>query len=422
MPDSDGVPDAQLPDPTSASYRAIMPTNGPSLACPFVLAMGLGGCGDAAANQLFDPATVPAERMAEAILEQCHQPLRGRMQELTATVHRGSEEWQVIAAPPDRARVQGTDAVWLLRDQHVVRLPTGEPASTADAQRVHDLLRLVDAVAFGPLHRATRCRAAAADAGQPNAYALAQPDGSDVTLTLLPRTSLPHQLRWPNGDCVDLLAYQHTGTTWIAQGAASERLGGCRVRLDHHAVGFAADLFALPQERAGTAPAQRMVAPGTAVESRSPTPILIDGKALQLWCVPDPGDWPGRTAAYTPLHRELETQQQQIAGFPCLWQQDEQRWLAAPFRARQGGPEFAAPATAQLRTLAAGRWLVVYPPAGDVAARIAEGERLLQAGLVEQRLTARGPITAQPHFHLHEGEPSAEKLATPVVRMAVAVQ
>jgi hypothetical protein len=158
------------------------------------------------------------------------------------------------------------------------------------------------------------------------------------------------------------------------------------------------------------------------VEARSPTPILVESKALQWALIADPGSWPARAAAYAPVHAELERQRQQIAGFPLLWQEGAQRWLAAPFRARADGPEFAVPAGWNVRAHDAGRWLVVYPDTGDFDARLARGTALLQEALRAMELTARGPITAQPHFHLEEAVPTADKLGAPIVRMSVPVR
>jgi hypothetical protein len=137
--------------------------------------------------------------------------------------------------------------------------------------------------------------------------------------------------------------------------------------------------------------------------------------------LPDPGDWAARAAAYAPLHAELERQDQSIAGFPQLWQQDGQRWLGAPFRRRSDGPALQAPGDWQVLEIAAGRWLVVHPAEGDLATRIATGERLLQDALRERGLRARGPIVSQPYLHLHEGAPSATALAAAKVRVAVPV-
>ncbi|MEO6597625.1 MAG: hypothetical protein ABIP94_23010, partial [Planctomycetota bacterium] len=174
---------------------------------------------------------------------------------------------------------------------------------------------------------------------------------------------------------------------------------------------------------AGGAPVMRITTPGTPVaESRSPVPILVEGRAASWICVPDEDTWPLRVTAYQPLHEELERQNQFIAGFPYFWQENGKRWLAAPFRQRNDGPAFVAPKQWQVRSVSAQRWLVVYPPDGDLAAKLTAGELMLREALQGQNLTAQTAILAQPWIHLHEGEPSAEKLSSPIVRMSVAVR
>jgi hypothetical protein len=111
-----------------------------------------------------------------------------------------------------------------------------------------------------------------------------------------------------------------------------------------------------------------------------------------------------------------------VAGFPILWPEDGANWLAAPFRRRANGAAFAAPTGWMIRAVPAGRWLVVYPPEGDFAARRADGERRLREALASLRLTPRGSVIVQPFLHLEEGAPSADKLAAPALRMSLPVQ
>jgi hypothetical protein len=136
----------------------------------------------------------------------------------------------------------------------------------------------------------------------------------------------------------------------------------------------------------------------------------------------DPGDWNQRVARYRPVHAELERQQQRIAGFPMFWRDGDVARLGVPFRRRDGGPAFAPPADWQLREQPAGKTLVVYPDTGDLAARAATGAQLLAAASRERKLTPDGPIVHQPFLHLHEGEPAAEHLQAPVVRVTVALR
>lgn len=331
---------------------------------------------------------------------------------------------QVFAELPDKLRVQTPAARYLLRGEAVVRLDEGAPAATAaEVLRVQQLRAVLDAAAFGPLHRATGC----ARLG-PATFELTSAGGATTTLELRPGTLLPGSFRNAAGT-VTIVDYLRTPTTWIARelelaAPGQAQLGRCRVHFESGRIDWAADFFALPGTAAATTPpADRpLLVPGASTEPQSPVPVLVDGKPLRWAIVRDPGNWPSRVAAYAPLHEELTLQDQAIAGFPVFWQEDGERWLAAPFRQRRDGAAFVAPKAWQVRDLPGGRWLVVYPAEGDLPQKIAAGERLLQEAMRAQRLTPQGPITAQPFFHLQEGEPPADKLAAPKVRMAVRVE
>lgn len=381
----------------------------------------LAGCGGEQ-GPAPSPRTVDTKALADAevvaaVLDECQRPLRGHMDRVAAVVTLpGGAEYQLFAQLPDKLRVQTSTERLLLVGDRLARIEGDAEVPPATAARVRALRTLLDAAAFGPLQRATGCKRLG-----PSTFALAQPAGDPVTLELRAMTLLPDAFTLPGGR-VRIVDYVPQPATWIPRTLELDGLGTCRVRFGNAAVDWADDFFVLPAAKTGTNDRPRMVAPGTGVERRSPTPILVDGQALRWAVVPDPGDWPARVQAYRPLHEELTRQRQQIAGFPVLWQDGEQRWLAAPFRKRADGSELEAPAGWQLRDVEGGRWLVVYPPDGEFAAKVAAGERLLRDALRDLGLTTRGPITAQPFFHLHEGEPEPKKLAAPTVRVAVAVQ
>jgi hypothetical protein len=204
------------------------------------------------------------------------------------------------------------------------------------------------------------------------------------------------------------------------QVAELDGLGRCRVVLQKAGLSWPDRYFRAENEREPSRNLAFLRAPGA--EPRSTTPVITDGKALRIVILEDPGDWPERSVAYRPLHEELERQGQQITGFPMLWTEHGKAWLGVPFRQRPGGGAAVLPPQWRVRDLAAGRWLAVYPDGGDFDARAAAGRTALETALRAQQLTARGPITAQPFLHLHEGEPTAEQLGSPTVRVAVPVE
>jgi hypothetical protein len=365
-----------------------------------------------------DTAAIADEALVDAVLTECHAPLRGRMRRLVATVQfADGSPTQLFAELPDKLRVQAADARFLLVGDTIARLDEPERAPTAAEQRRVRLLQaLLDAAAFGPLHRAAACRRTG-----PAAFALTTREGTEVGLELRPGTLLPRALRLPAGT-ITVLDYLHTPTSWVACELEAPELGRCRVVFDDGAVDWAKDFFALPEAAHAPAANGTRITPSGRPEPQSATPTSVAVAALRWAVVRDPGDWPGRVAAYRPLHRELERQNQFVAGFPVFWREGDEAWLAAPFRQRESGPAFAAPSDWTVRELPDARWLVVYPRDGDFAQRCAAGERMLRDALAAQHLDARGPITAQPYVHLEEGEPTADKLAAPTVRIAVRIE
>ncbi|MFN9843663.1 MAG: hypothetical protein ACK57Q_04940 [Planctomycetota bacterium] len=393
-----------------------------ALSCALLLAAcGEGGdVAEAATPRAVDLAAIPGEQLAAAVLAECHAPLRSAMTRLAATVTR--PDGRVVTAfveLPDRLRVQSSAGLFVLRGDDVRRLDgdaATAPATAAARDEARALRALLDAAAFGPLHRAERC--ARIDA---TTFAVVDADGATTRVTLRAGTLLPAAFAGPHGDVV-VHDYLRTPTTWIARELTVAGLGRCRVRFDSGAIDWNDDAFAWPDATKPAPDRPRVTAPGGGGEPQSPTPTPVAVKAMRWACVRDPGDWPARADAYAPLHAELGRQQQQIAGFPLLFEQDGGRWLAVPFRRRADGPEFAVPTGWDVRMVPDAGLLVCYPDGADVAARTAAGEATLRAALTAQGRTAKGPVTAQPFVHLDEGPPTAAKLATAKVRVAVRVE
>lgn len=373
-----------------------------------------------------DVAAIAERDLVAAVLDECHRPLRGKIDSISAKVRPAEGmEVQLFAILPDKLRVQEANGSYLLTGDTVFRLGNAEarqPAPEA-AARVRLLRTLLDAATFGPLHRATSCRRTG-----PHEFELTQPDGSLCKLRLRDHSLLPDSFASAAGE-VRIVEYLRTPTTWIAKQLEIDGLGRCGVFLDDRDIDWAPDFFAPPAAAKGESGAKsergertRMPVPGPVPESRSEVPVEGDAKATRWVCIADPGNWAARAAAYRPVHAELERQKQLIAGFPIFWQEEGKAWIAAPFRQRPNGPAFQAPKDWQLREVPAGRCLEVWPPGISLDEKRAAGERMLRQALEAKRLSAAGPILTQPYLHLQEGEPEPEKLASPVVRMAVAVR
>ncbi len=359
----------------------------------------LAACGGEApappAPRAVDLATIADGDLVDAVLDECQRPLRGRLDRIAAVVQLpDAREVRLFAQLPDKLRAVSADGSHLLLGDAVYRLG------------------------------ADRVEAAPPDQGRlgPAEWEVAQRGGDIARVTLRPGTLLPAALTCAHGE-VRFVDYLRTSTTWMVRRASLAGLGECALQFVVDDLAWTPDFFALEPgpPATGREPGTRRL-PIAAGEPQSPVPFVVETAATDWIVVADPASWPARCERYAPLHAELLRQGQHVAGFPILWQEDGAHWLAAPFRRRPDGATFAAPAGWTIRSIAAGRWLVVYPPDGDFAARLADGERRLREALAAQHLTPRGAMLAQPFLHLEEGEPPADKLAAPVLRMSVQLQ
>ncbi len=367
--------------------------------------------------RVVDTATLPEHEIPAAVLTECHAPLRGGMDRITATVTLpDGGVVQAFAELPERLRVQSPHGTFVLLGDAVHAID-GAAVAADDVARTRALRAMLDVATFGPLHRATGCRRLGPDSFTVTSSGTTVPNTG--TLTLRPQTLLPAAIANANGTTT-IDEYLVTPTTFVARVLTAPQLGRCQVLFEQSSFEWAPDFFRPPGTVRDIAPGRtRMPSPGSNTEPRTGTPIEVTQAASRLLCAKDPGDWTGRVAAYRPLHEELQRQDQHIAGFPVFWQENGQAWLGAPFRARAEGKAFAAPAGFDVREVPAARWLVVHPESGDLATKLAAGEAMLRDALAQPGVVAAGPIQAQPWFHLHEGLPPERKLQAPTVRMAV---
>lgn len=362
------------------------------------------------ASDAIDAALLPQEILAE-----CHAPLMHRMQRVKATVSlEDGRKLLVQARLPGLGRVREGEQEWLITADRVEPLGGGEVSAAREAG-LRDALAVVDAAAFGPIHRASRCRAVGAG------YALR--DGArEVTVTLYANTLLPAAIA-AEGATVTVDDYLRTPTSWVARALRHPRLGRCRVVFEDGGLQFPPDYFEGKPRTRATRDVVRAPVPGAVIETQSPTPIIVAGKATQLVVLTDPGAWRPRHERYRDVIAALQRQGQRIAGFPLLFTDARgQRRVAAPFRRRPKGAAFAAPDGYELSAIPAGKLLVVYPKEGDLDARVATGRRLLERALTNRKLQARGPIIAQPFLQLQTTPPDATKLEDVVVRVWVRIK
>lgn len=355
--------------------------------------------------------------MPDAILEHCHGVLRGSMDRVSALVTDPSgAEWQVHARLPGSLRAQQGATVHLLVDG-TLRSFAGDrqlPPDTGVQQTLTELRTVLDAAALGPLHRTVEARRVDA-----RSFHLKLTDGE--ALMLMRADDLrPEAFRTSGGE-VHVTDWLRTSTTWIPRKLRVGEGPEWTVRFQLSDVEWAANFFE-PPAAAGTVAKAAVRMPGNRAEPRPALPVRDENRAMRWVVVDDPGTWELRAERYRTHHDALVEQDQQIAGFVSFFTEGTRKCMAVPFRQRPEGKAFGAPAGWEVRNLPRTDVLLVFPDAGDYEQKVARGTELLQQALTDQGLEAAGPIVAQPYFHLQEGLPPAERLATPVVRMTVAVR
>lgn len=366
---------------------------------------------------------VADDELVEAILNECHRPLRKRMQQVKVTITLPDQRRLLIQADlPDRARVSEAKRDYLLRDGEVHRIDKAGEQESAQARAASDqfvkqLVRIVDATSFGPLNRATSC------SKDGDHFVLTDKAGTQTLLHLFESTLLPRSFTYGK-QVVRFDDYLRTKTTWVVNKATLSPLGTCEVFYEDGGILIPKGFFDVPAVGGKEDPGARvrMTAPGNVREQESTTPMLVAGRAAK-WVLLEPSaSWAERHENYVPVHAELEHQNQQIFGFPMLWQEGGSSRFAIPFRQRKNGPQLQAPPDWQIAGSDRTRMLVVYPDKGSVEDRIRTGSALLQRALINQKLKALGPIIAQPFIHLHRDTPDAAKLNDCKVRMSVRVR
>jgi hypothetical protein len=388
---------------------------------PLAVCRRSGADADAQARDV-DTAAMAPDAVIDAVLHECHGELQGWDRVLVQVTLPDGRRFQVRGRLPDRLRMQATDGTtWLLRDggAYVLRDDGSYKAlALGELDQARALAALCDAAALGPLHRRT-----AVTRSGPASFALAQPDGSEWQLELEPRKLLVARLRSPDGE-VHVLGHLHRTTTWIVRKAEIAPLGACDLVFETTDLVMDDADYALSKPApkgdhpTGTNPVEVQV--GGEDQPSKPTPIT--GEPRHAVFLDDPGGWEQRAAAVQTALKSLEAAGQKLFGNVGFLTENGRARLFVPFKPRDGKQAYRPPAGTDVREVLGGKLLIVWPAAGSYEQRVADGERLLTAALRERRLTAAGPIFAQPLLHLDEGVPPADKLAAPKVRVAVAVR
>lgn len=371
-----------------------------------------------------DTAGMDAEQLRLAVLRECHAGLQGLLRCSGTVLLPGGEAVQVFCDLPQRLRAQWPGARMRVLDgdggfavdagSHAAR-----PLDDAERQRLLALRTLLDAALLGPLYRAERCER---DGGLLRAIT------DDGTWTVTLQQLVPTAIDGPHGKVriLDWLKRHNPQLpTWIPCRAESAPLGNCELQWGDEAMVWDDGFFAPPPDAKVEPPKLVLTPDGRArprPNLRPQVPVEAQDRAAQWVVLDDPGDWAARAELFARHYQELERQHQFHAGFVGFLVEDGRARMIVPFRRRDGGDAFAAPAGWQLREIPARKVLEVYPPAGSFEQRVAAGTAQLQQALAERGLGAAGPILAQPFLDLQDGVPPAAKLQAPVVRVSVPVR
>ncbi|MBK8097284.1 MAG: hypothetical protein IPK26_09260 [Planctomycetes bacterium] len=357
-----------------------------------------------------------------AVVRACIGPLSGLDQAaIEVTLPDGVVE-KFCVRLPEAIRSQDQPAAFVVGDDAwQVMDGAAAPLPAERRERLLALRELAEVATLGPVRRCVVCTRVAA-----TTFSLLQPDGRTYVMTLAAGSLLPDALAVGERSH-RIQEFLDTPTTHVPSAIVAPELGSCRVKITLHDAGWPGDWFARPQVASTSTPSAakatvQMPTERTVSSGQPRMPKIESVRALRWLCVADPGDWPTRAAVYRQHAEAVQAADQALAGFPAFFRDGDRDLMAIGFRAREGAEPYSAGAGIEVRELPAGRALVVFPRGEDFAACAANGSQLLQTAMAERKLTAAGPIVAQPYFHLQKEVPDADRLRSPTVRVSVLLQ
>lgn len=388
----------------------------------------LAACGQRVADgndQGIDLASLDGSTVPARILAACHADVTGFDRfaaQITLPDGAGAKAFGNL---PSRLRIEWPDQRVHLVDGPIARTAgrEGTPSSALageEAARAAAMLRLLDAATLGPLRRASACERTG-DAS----FRVTTRDGATFSLALAPdalRVASLQQIAPVEAAPVVVVEHLRTSTTHIVRVAETAPLGACTIRFD--AVDFTWDESMFDDRATEHPAATQKPAPSVTVGApQRPTEPTIESTRPARWlCIDDPGTWEARASFAQRAAAALRAAGQSPAGFCGLADDGGRALFVVPFRAGPGAAGFDAFEGATIREAPAFRTLAVYPPRGSFDERARQGAAQLHKALADRALHAAGPVLTQPFLHLDEKTPDAEALASPVVRVSVALR
>lgn len=409
------------------------PRSAALLAAALLAAALLAACGDQVADAptadaqdpAVDVASLDAATVPSRVVDACHAEVVGFDRFAAQVTLPDGTKAKAFGSLPRRLRVEWPDGRVDLVDGAAVTTAAreGSPSralSGNEAERATAMLRLLDAATLGPLRRASASERTGAAS-----FRVTTRDGATFLLGLeshgLQVASL-QAIAPTEAPPVTVLDSLRTATTRIVRVADTAPLGSCAIRFD--AVDFAWDesMFAAvaPEKPATTEPTAPSMTVGA--PQRPTEPTIESARPARWLCTADPGTWEARAAFAQRAAAALRAAGQKTAGFCGIADEDGRALFVVPFRAGPGAAEFGAFEGATIREAPAVRALAVYPPRGAFDQRAQEGAAQIQKALADRGLQPAGLVLTQPFVHLDEKAPDAEALASPVVRVSVALR
>ena len=392
-----------------------------------LLVLPIQGCSDEREGPGVDDLS-PAELLA-AVLEYCHGPLQGGMERSLLDIQGVSPEGippvRIALWLPDLMRVDG-DTVEILRGGDGWRCPRPgdgptfklDGAGLASLVEMRDLLRGLLLIPLYEMQSVKR---------EGSALLVELGDGERWYLELRDGSLLPASLRGPPGE-IRFLEYVETSVTRLPRRASLGELGERQVRLRTSGIRFEPFLFADPETQLaqelpqGSPREAASFSMGADRRPASPEEMQIPAA---FWLeIQDPGDWQRRAELVKSSHRALYGLGQTLAGFTGFVEEGQRTLMVIPFFPDQerGSRPFVRREDQVVRRLPEHRALVVYPPEGAFAEAVASGTEQLERHALRNLLETAGPVRVYPYIFLGQRVPTAEDLASVIVRLELPIR
>lgn len=382
-----------------------------------LLAVSLHSCGE---DQGASLPELSATELVKKVLEFSHGPLRGGMDRSLLRLRDGKASTTVIAAwLPDRLRMDTSGAVEILVNDIGWRCPVNETPVRMEGRELEAIVQMREFVRGMLLTPLYEMRSAVRSGSE---ILLNLEGGEQWHLQLRANSLLPASLRGPRGE-IRFVDYRDASVTKLPQRVVLEGLGEREIQVLTTGVLYSELLFADPETAPGAAlPAGNPPSTTSFSSGRNHQPETPEIQEIRdaFWLVmDDPITWEGRNESVVQGHFALYDQGQTLAGFTGFVEENGRKLMIIPFfpDPDRGSRPFVRREDQTIRRIPAHRALVIYPDRSSLPDAIETGRKRLSDHVRDNALQADGPIRVYPYTELGQGTPTADELASMVVRM-----